>query len=473
MKKISLLIKWPLGFLLVVLMVVSSCKKLDETPLSFVSPDDFYTTPAQVEAVFASAMNSLWDAWSAYGYAMVYFSNDDQLNGGDLNIPDNWASDLWAAHYAAILNLNTAIGSIEQGSLKNVSQDVIDQLIGQAKFLRAYNYFMLVRMFGDLPLLTEAEKDPFHAQIARSSVEDVYQLIIDDFTEAIAKLPSSWPEAQQGRPTMDVAKALLAKAYLTMATYPLNKPENYQKAAELAGEVIQDGRYHLVSDINDVFSVATKYGPEMMWSFNSNYNDMATDPHIWSDIQGWGDESADPIWVDKYPDQPRKYAYIQTEFDGEDYKTLGRLPGIKKYLYDTPDDFDAGRSIVNIPIIRYADVLLIYAEAENMSKGGPTADAVEYLNQVIDRANGYQVNPADPLATTAMSQTAFDTKVIQERNWELCFEYDRWFDLIRKHILKQESNPNIQQNFSEDDYLFPIPENDIRLNPMLTQNPGY
>ncbi|HEX5554406.1 MAG TPA: RagB/SusD family nutrient uptake outer membrane protein, partial [Chitinophagaceae bacterium] len=85
----------------------------------------------------------------------------------------------------------------------------------------------------------------------------------------------------------------------------------------------------------------------------------------------------------------------------------------------------------------------------------------------------YTANAQDPLATLGMPKDAFDTKVIQERNYELCFEYDRWFDLIRKHILKQMSDPTIQQNFSEDDYLFPIPTDDIRLNPLLTQNPGY
>lgn len=453
---------------------ITSCKKLDETPKSFVTPDNFYSTPEQIEATFASSMNSLWDAWSAYGYAMAVFANDDQLNGGDLNIPENWGSDLWAAHYSAILNLNAAIGAMGKGNLKNVDQSEIDVLMGQAKFLRAYNYFMLVRMFGGLPLITEETEDPFHAKIKRSSVEDVYKLIVSDFTDAIAKLPESWPEAEKGRPTAGAARGLLAKAYLTMATFPLNKPEYYQKAADVAEQVIQKDNYSLVHDINDVFGVGTKYGPEMMWSFNSNYVDMATDPHIWSDMDGWGDESADPIWVQKYPEQPRKYAYIQiTSKKGDNYLDAGRLPGIKKYLYDTQSDFDAGRSIINIPVIRYADVLLIFAEAENMAHGGPTQAAVDAINKVIERANGYKPNSQDPLAALTMTKEAFDAKVIQERNYELCFEYDRWFDLIRKHILKQVSNPDIQQNFSEDDYLFPIPTDDIRLNPLLTQNHGY
>lgn len=451
-----------------------SCKKLNEEPVSFITPENFYTTPAQIEAVYASSMNTLWDSWSTYGYAMATFSHDDQLAGGNLNIPQDWGSGLWAAHYRAIMNLNAAIGAISKGSLKEVSPDEKSQLVGEAKFLRAYNYFMLVRMFGDLPLLDE--NTPASAtDMKRSPVLDVYKLIESDFKAAIASLPVAWPDGQKGRPSRDAAKGLLAKAYLTMATFPLNLPEYYQKAADLSSQVINDGNYSLVHDIDKVFAADTKYGPEMMWSFNSNFNDMATDPHIWTEIDGWGDESADNIWLEqKYPDQPRKDAYIQMyNSDGESYVELGVAPGIKKYLYDTKEDFDAGRSIINIPIIRFADVLLIFAEADNMAKGGPTPEAVAAINRVIDRANGYVANANDPLATVSMTKEAFDTKVIQERDWELCFEYDRWFDLIRKHILKQESNPNIQQNFSESDYLFPIPSVNIRLNPLLTQNPGY
>jgi hypothetical protein len=117
--------------------------------------------------------------------------------------------------------------------------------------------------------------------------------------------------------------------------------------------------------------------------------------------------------------------------------------------------------------------LLIFAEATNAVNGGPTQAAVDAVNQVIDRANGYVANAQHPKLTTNMSEQAFDEAVIEERNLELAFEMDRWFDLVRKRILKEKSIPTIQQNFSENDYLFPIPDNDIQLNSMLTQNPGY
>ncbi len=468
MKSIKLKnIKFPF---VVLFFTLVGCQKLDERPKSFIAPETFFTTPAQVEATFAASMDYLWNFWGTYSYGMSLFRNDDQILGGNLTNPANHASGLWAAHYSAILNLNNAIRAMKDGSLKGADTS---QLMAQAKFLRGYNYFMLVRMFGDLPLMTDEIDDPFKAKIARSPIAEVYKLIVEDLTEATQGLPEVWPSAQIGRPSRDAARGLLAKVYLTMATAPMNDVSNYAKAADLARQVIEGKRYSLVKDIKKLFSVETKYGPEMMWSFNSNYQDMATDPQIWTDMDGWGDVAAEPEFEQKFPNGPRKEAYLQTEQGGKNYIELGKDVGIQKYLYDTESDFEDGRSIINVPIIRFADVLLIFAEAENMAKGGPTQVAVDALNQVIDRANGYVDNPQDPKATLGMTKEAFDKKVIQERNWELCFEYDRWFDLIRKRILKEESRVEIQQNYSDNYLLFPLPVNDLRINPLLKQNPGY
>src|SRR5690606_14500366 len=186
-----------------------------------------------------------------------------------------------ALHYANIKDLNFAIGAIKRGNIDNAPAVVRDQLMGQLKFLRAWNYFQLVRMFGPLPLLTEDTPDYFNYLPSRSPLRDVYARIIADFEEAIEKLPASWG-GLVGRPNSDAAKALLARTYITMATHPLNDPSYYGKAATLAREVIASDRYRLVHDINQVFSMETKYGPEVMWSFNANNNNRATNPKIWS-----------------------------------------------------------------------------------------------------------------------------------------------------------------------------------------------
>ena len=465
--------------LISVLTVSTSCKKLQEEPGSFVTPDNFYTTPAQVEATFAASLNTLWNYWGGYGYGMGAFVHDDQYYGGNLVIGNNHGTSLWRAHYTAILNLNNAIRAVKKGSLAaGTSQEVIDRLMGQAKFLRAHNYFMLVRMFGDLPLLTEDSEDATTAKVSRIPIADIYQLIVSDFLEAAAKLPATWPSAQRGRPTSGAAKALLAKAYLTMATAPLNEASNYRKAADMAKEVMQEGNYSLVPDITKVFSVDTKYGPEMMWSYNSNYADINTDPQIYKpgELDGWGDFSVQREWEEQVPAHARKDAYVLTHINGVHYSQWtggAQRPFIKKFMYDKQDDYNNYKSVMNMPVIRYADVLLIFAEAENMANGSPTQEAVDAVNQVIDRANGNVVNPAHPRLTTSMTKEAFDAAVIEERNQELAFEFDRWFDLVRKRILKEKSIPSIQQNFSEADYLFPIPDDDVQLNPLMEQNPGY
>ena len=216
------------------LMVALACQSLDENPEGFVSPNNFYTTIGQGEAALTGAMNQLWDYWSGYSYGYGNFIHDDQLLDGDLNISSNFANSLWTIHYRALNNINGVIRAVKNGSIKGVDQAEIDRLVGQARFLRAYNYFTLVRLYGDLPLITEDTPDPVTTPVTiRTSASDVYNLIVSDFLYAIEKLPASWDGAP-GKPSGSAAKGLLAKAYLTMATAPLNQTENYVKARDMA-----------------------------------------------------------------------------------------------------------------------------------------------------------------------------------------------------------------------------------------------
>lgn len=461
-------------------LTIFSCKKLEETPLSFVEPKDFYVTKGQIEAAFAASMNSLWNFWTCYQYpGLSFFENDDQMAGGTLVIPNNFASDLWSRHYSAILNLNSAVAAMKKGNLgTSVDQKTYNQLMAQALFLRGWNYFVLVRLWGDLPLILDDTPDPIQNPPSRTPVSDVYTTIVSDLEFAIANLPVKWSDGSITKPTMDAAKGMLSKVYLTMATAPLNKTEYYAKAATLAKEVIDAGNYSLIHDIDKVFTADTRYGPEVLFTFTSNYADGTLAPQVWTPgiLNGWGNFVVQPQWAEAYPETPRKNAYVLTMLNGVKYTQWAgsSTPFIKKYMYDSKEDYDAYRSIIVMPILRLADIYLIFAEADNMANGVPTAEAVSAVNKIIDRANGYTANANHPLATAGMSSTAFDALVIEERNQELCFETgDRWFDLCRKRILKEKSLPFYQQNFSEDDYLYPIPDNDIRLNNKLTQNKGY
>lgn len=466
--------------ILVVVVVISSCEDLEEEPKGLLAPSVYYSSVSQIEAVLAASMNKVWSPWSVYGHGWGKFVNDDQLWGGDLIITPNWADDLWNCHYGALLNLNTALDRVNAGSVQGASQEDIDLLIGQIKIIRAWNYFMLVRMFGDVPLYLE-DDDPAVNPEARATVKEIYTQIVSDLTDAVAKLPATWPSEKHARPTNGTAKGLLAKVYITMATAPLNETENYAKAAEMAKSVMNDGIYSLEYNVEDVFLEENKYGPEILWTFCSTEDDKTTMPQTWgpsyAPYNGWMDFCADAHWDTLYPQQPRKDAYLMRYSNGVPYTewpTGGRGPSIKKMLTMSLDDYNSWSSDANLPILRYADVLLLFAEAENMSKGGPTQEAVDAVNMIINRANGYVPNDNEPLLTTSMTKEDFDKAVIQERNLELCFEYDRWFDICRKRILPDVCYRQKQlDNYTVDDYLFPIPEADLRLNELLVQNPGY
>lgn len=453
-------------------LTVGCANYLEEKPLSFVAPENFYQNANQIKMVFSKSIDLFYGAWNGeYPWVMATtFRHTDQIAGGYLLIPEGTGTSLWYSHYRAIMNLNFAIKALKNNQVKE-PENVLNELEGMAKCLRAWNYHNLVQLFGDIPIMTEDTEDYFTSMPGRSPVKEVYDLIVSDYLTAINFLPSN--PRQVAHPNKEVAKALLAKAYLCMASYPLNDPTNWVKARDLAWEIIQDDKYSLVENIEEVFSLETETGPEMMWSFISNKNDVGIHPQVWSSMNGWRDIGVDFNWAMRFPEQPRKEAYLELySLDGEYFLDIGDYPGVKKMLYDA--DFSAATNYGNMPVIRYADVLLIYAEAANMANNGPTDQAVWAVNLIVDRANGYVENPLYPKATLAMSKEEFDDFVFEERNWELCFELaDRWFDLIRKRALEKYIHETELKNFSEDDYLLPLPEKDLRLNPNLTQNPGY
>ena len=466
----------------VLLLIITGCEKLKEKPTDFVGPDNFFATQSQIESAFVSSMQRLWGGWQFYdwmGYP-EWPSYDDQVYGGDLAIGDNDAAGSWNRHYQSIADLNPAIKALTEDQLgTSVSQETKDQLMAEAKFLRAFNYFLLVRIYGEVPLILE-NTDVIKEEIVRAPIADVYAQIVEDMLYATQKLPEVYASGQIARPTADVARGILAKVYITMATYPLQATANYVNARGMALQVINGGRYSLVPKVEDVFNMANEFGPEFMWAFHNSEEEYVIEPQIWLPGEmagGWGDVTAEKLWGEAFPEEPRKHAYLLLDDPwfgtGTTYLDWWKsAPYVRKYLYDTPENMEKNVSYQSQPILRYADVLLLFAEADNMVNG-PTQAACDAVNQIVERATGGVPNPADPLFTTAMSKTQFDDAIINQRSLELCFEYDRWFDICRKRILDKVCDPDYLPNFSEDDYLMPIPQKDLRLNKSLTQNPGY
>lgn len=456
------------------ILLVVSCVELDEKPQDFVGPDNFYNTPEQIQTAFNASMTKLYGRWYSYGYGIRRtFRNDDIYRGGDLNFSSGTGNDIWGSHYAALADINPAIGAIKAGKLGiEYSQETKDALEGYAKFLRAYNYFTLVRFYGDLPLITE-DVNAALDEVSRTPIAEVYDFIVNDLKFAAEHLPAT-PE-KPGRPTSGAANALLAKVYLTMASYPLKDESKWAAARDAAKAVIDGGNNSLISDVEKVFALENAHGPENMFNFEANIDRTSTPPQIWlpGRMTGWGDFTVEPEFFEGYPEQPRKKAYLLTEdWQGvsyDEWDTPNRYA--RKFVYNDEESIRRLTSTQGVPIIRYADVLLIYAEAANMANNGPTQEAVDALNMVIDRANGGVENTNHPRVTLSMSKDAFDAAVINERALELFFEFDRWHDLVRKEILCQEIQEAYQPNCTPQDYLLPIPGSD--LSETIPQNPGY
>lgn len=479
MKKVIKKLKNPILISGVFLLLGIGCVNLEEEPIDFPSPENFYGTVGQIEAALTGSMGNIYSLWGGYSYGWGPF-HDDHAYGRNLVFSASHGNSVWSRHYRAIGILNSVVAALNEDKLGiSATQEEKDILMSQAKFIRAFNYFFLVRLYGDVPLITE-DTDLVAGEIVRNPIVDVYALIVADLQVAIANLPDVWDDGYQGRPAKAAAKTLLAKVYITMATAPMNNTSYYQQARDMAADVLDDGIYDLVENVHEVFALENKYGPEIMFSFNATDDDVATPPQIWlpgAMAFGWSDFSLDRTWADTtYPHQPRRDAYMLLEdWDGNSWDVWDgrRTPHVKKFLYNDRETMEKIVSTANISLIRYADVLLLFAEADNAVNGGPTQAAVDAVNRIIDRANDGVENPEHPRVTTALSQAEFDIAVINERSFELFFEFDRWFDLVRKRILCESMRPEIQVNCDDNDYLWPIPQADLRLNDKLTQNPGY
>jgi hypothetical protein len=459
--------------------MLSGCD-LDENPLGIVSEGNFYNTKEEAEAGLIGAMSQMFtsvdlgadDIYKALGNNAYTDLNNDGIRDFPIVLGSDFGIANWQNAYRSLCNVNNVIRAVNDGKVTGVDESGLSEILAQAKFIRALNYFNLVRLYGEVPLITDESPNAVTNTYPRSPVEEVYSLITSDLADAVNDLPVSWSDAP-GRPTSWVAKGLLARVYLTMATAPLKQTDKYSQAADLAKEIIDSELFTLISDVSDVFKIESKRASEMMFAFEATTDDAVGIPNglASKNSGGYSTGALDTLFaVYEFPDQPRRDAYIQ--FYIPDVVGTGEMihwretfevaPTIAKFNYPYVDAaliVAKGVYDMNVPILRYADVLLMYAEAANRENGGPTQEAVDAINQVINRANGS--TGTELLADIGMSMQAFENKVIQERKFELCFELgSRWYDMVRKELTQYHITTT----------LFPIPEFDAAI---LGNNPGY
>lgn len=495
-----------LAFLGVVVSV--ACNKLVERPAGTVVASQFYKTQADavaaVNAVYTTLNSDPANDFPIYGRELNLLTDNasDNQNFSPSNTnPDVRAMSTvtyvssngrilknWQQHYYGINRANVAIDGIGgiAGSAFTTS-GVQARLVGEAKFIRALLYFNLVRLFGPVPLVLHNPTgvDAVALQVGRSSRDSVYAQIVADLQEAAAALPGSYAAADVGRVTSGAAHALLAKVFVTRRDWASAKSELLKvlTAGSFSGATGGYG-YGLLPNFKDVFAKATKNGVEHVFSvqFITQGGETGATQYLSQSFTSFNtgtypidipsDSSVSKLFA--ATDTRKAVTFYTTQYNAATGATVvfnnPYTPYLNKFVdYSITPLNNQSTSGVNYPVIRYAEVLLLYAEVLNEIGGGPGSDAYTAINQVRARAGVAALTPG-------LGVGDFRDSVFLERRKEFVQEGQRWFDLVRRggdyylaaqHRIAQHAAATLV------DTLYPIPLTEIQLDPLLSQNQGW
>jgi starch-binding outer membrane protein, SusD/RagB family len=478
---------------------VAGCDQfLEPKPTDVLAPENFYRSAADAVAAVNSVYSQaqwvyfwIWyesDVASDDAFATPNYGADGHQLASYTFDPTLWSiNDLWTNAYITINKANIVLDRVPP-----IVMDVTERnrVLGEAHYLRALMYFQLVRMFGDVPLMEHEAKSVADAQIPRTAAAQVYALIVSDLQTAVNDLPPSYTGADLGRATSGAAMSLLAKVYLNQ--------KDYNNAAKYAGQVMSSGQYSLNARWLDNFKISLEYvNPESI--FEINYGAPEQTPGVVGSVQtlftlpsGFpGGDAYGLIQVN--PDLIALYSANDQRGNGATYMTSPYVTALgdtarwgvpngaafHKWIDETNSKDMTARSWQQMPnnwiIQRYADVVLIYAEAVNSGGTATNGSAEAALNQIRARAG---IPTVSGLASAALTDS-----IRVERRREFAFEGQRWFDLSRWGILDatvQAKTLQMQTLFPGEtgvhgapSNLFPIPDGQINSNSLLTQNPGW
>jgi tetratricopeptide (TPR) repeat protein len=475
-------------------------KLLDVKPETFTSGSNYYKTEQQIRTAVNGAysvlqtLNTSGNFWiftevradnTTYQYnpnnrcCITREQVDEFLNTST----DRYTEAVWSVLYNGVQQTNVILKRIDPVTITDLAKK--NQYIGEAKFLRGLLYFNLVRLFGDIPLRVDEVKGPTDAfSKEKATVDQVYEQIIQDAKDAAANLPVSYEASEVGRATQGAALTLLGDVYLTRKDFP-NAITTLKQVTELG--------YQLVPEYADIFNPGNKNNSESIFEvqFNAGVQGENSDfffnfgPFTGSlDLTGFqgqlgGLNIPTPSIINAYETgDKRREASVGYYANADNNNTFesfngDSIPFIKKYYH--PPFVNNGWTNDNWPVYRYANVLLMLAEALN--EQGQTGEAYNYINPVRARAG------LDPLP--GLSAEAFRDTVYHEERVELAFEDQRWFDLLRTgralEVMKahgQEEKARLPRvgaesyNVQEYMLIFPIPASEVRLNG-FAQNPNY
>ena len=498
MKKI---VYFPLNVVLILTLLLSGCDFLNRSPYDSVDTSQGFQTLADAEAAINAAYQPLQWAklYNMRIWTLDIIAGNSEVGAGGgtdgeetvdlanfIADADNFAAlDLWRGPSPGILRCNFVLQKVPA---MNIDETIKNRILGEAHFLRAHYYFLLVRLFGGVPLQTEPADSDSDLLLPRASAEEVYELIVEDLDQAITLLPqrSAYTQEHIGRATKEAAMAELARVYLTH----YQDYEHYQLVVDLCEEIRKMG-YQLEADYADLWNPSKQNGVESIfevqyygktnYDFWSNENQSSwlstfTGPRnsgMAAGCYGWNQPTAEFVSQYETGDVRKEKTIFYTgcpTFDGMTYSSAYSTTGynVRKFLLTKTQSPDYNTSNQNWVVTRYADVLLMKAEALN--EMGQTTLAEAPLYEVRCRAGLTNRSTIEGLSQMQMRE-----KIIHERRMELAFEGHRWFDIIRY-------KDNYALNFlhsigktaaTSKHLLLPIPTQEREANPKLTQNPGW
>lgn len=463
MKKYSFLL------LLSVLFMTTACSDsfFDLEPSDKVPKDKIYKTAEDFDIAIVGCYAKLQSQVSFYTECSEYRSDNMVLLAPTTGTQDRYdidqfketaanglLDDYWANFNNQVYRCNLVLDQIDAA---NFDTKLKNQYKAEALFIRAYTYFNMYRIWGGVPTTRTVVSVSEALKIGRSSDQQMYELIAGDLKEIINNnmLPASYKGDDMGRITLGAAQSLLGKVYLTF--------KKYAEASEVLSQVI--GKYSLQNEPGDVFNVDNKMNSEVVFAVRFNKNIVGEGHGYWFAINNPANaENPSPQLLAAYTAADKRKDLIS-------YEQVEKNQYVLKKFYDTknPSTNTVGNDQI---LIRYADVLLMYAEALNevAYSNSQNSPALNALNEVHTRAG---LQPID--ISTLPNKDAFRKAILVERQQEFPFEGHRWFDLVRMGYAK-EFMAEAGHIITDNQLLFPIPKSAIeRVNntALVWQNPGY
>ncbi len=461
--------------LLLSLGMILSCSDLEEDPKTFFQDAEFMQTEADAIGALTGAY-SILRSTGYYGLDQYYVSDmlSDQTvtNFGDSSLDDfvfnsenGRIKSVWDALY---IGVNRANYIIERTPGIQGKQELIDMVVAEGKFLRALHYFNLVKMWGDVPLRTTVLTSIADANQEKASREDIYAQIINDLNDAKSTLPDEPTDSQGARATSWAAKSLLAKVYLYA--------EQYEMATQEALDVIENGPFELFGSYEDIWLVTNENMTEHIYQVQTN-EDNGSGLKTWfaprgtdfpGNPRGWFHLGMSSEFFNSFEEGDTRKSLLDTTYintSGEVVNT--NQPFSLKYIAVGEPAVSDSQHNVNYPVLRFADVLLIHAEASARANDAPNAASYESINRVRERAFGNSNNNL----SEGLELEDFINAVIAERNFEFFAEGDRYWDLTRTgRFLNAFPGFPVEQKHR---YL-PIPESEIiSSGGVVSQNEGW